>query len=446
MSNFTLQLILLLTAVVAIFYTSTIRRGIATGRLRPSQAKDELQLRLQKAEHSAKPIKTVLTQTENEVAIRRQAIANLHNKFEAMQALALNKEQTEIARLLSKFKDSDDAAPRLDCDSAENDEELMHVGMALNQKNSEIKQADLSLSNVQGIQAALGQRLAKMKTNIAINQTTSDRARTESASLQREINNLQMDLNDAAEKNATQPDLEKSISALRENLNNKIIDAKTANNQRDMLLADMTAIEEQIHALDTDVQSLQKELQDSRKQHQNSVCAIRKSLTDKEAQFSDEGTADQQLADLQKTHKKLQHEHINALKKADQQITDLSRELDRSEIKIQTARDKAAATARNINASQIAELKKQLTDKNEASGVDTKSQRESVELKAKLRELNTLLAETMAEKKALQKQLDLKVDGKKSSPSISDSIGITDSTINKKTKNSTAKRKTKKAG
>ena len=322
----------------------------------------------------------------------------------------------------------------------------MHVGMALNQKNSEIKQADLSLSNVQGIQAALGQRLAKMKTNIAINQTTSDRARTESASLQREINNLQMDLNDAAEKNATQPDLEKSISALRENLNNKIIDAKTANNQRDMLLADMTAIEEQIHALDTDVQSLQKELQDSRKRHQNSVCAIRKSLTDKEAQFSDEGTADQQLADLQKTHKKLQHEHINALKKADQQITDLSRELDRSEIKIQTARDKAAATARNINASQIAELKKQLTDKNEASGVDTKSQRESVELKAKLRELNTLLAETMAEKKALQKQLDLKVDGKKSSPSISDSIGITDSTINKKAKNSTAKRKTKKAG
>ncbi len=446
MSNFTLQLILLLTAVVAIFYTSTIRRGIATGRLRPSQAKDELQLRLQKAEHSAKPIKTVLTQTENEVAIRRQAIANLHNKFEAMQALALNKEQTEIARLLSKFKDSDDATPRLDCDSAENDEELMHVGMALNQKNSEIKQADLSLSNVQGIQAALGQRLAKMKTNIAINQTTSDRARTESASLQREINNLQMDLNDAAEKNATQPDLEKSISALRENLNNKIIDAKTANNQRDILLADMTAIEEQIHALDTDVQSLQKELQDSRKQHQNSVCAIRKSLTDKEAQFSDEGTADQQLADLQKTHKKLQHEHINALKKADQQITDLSRELDRSEIKIQTARDKAAAAARNINASQIAELKKQLTDKNEASGVDTKSQRESVELKAKLRELNTLLAETMAEKKALQKQLDLKVDGKKSSPSISDSIGITDSTINKKAKNSTAKRKTKKAG
>ena len=149
---------------------------------------------------------------------------------------------------------------------------------------------------------------------------------------------------------------------------------------------------------------------------------------------------------MQKTHKKLQHEHINALKKADQQITDLSRELDRSEIKIQTARDKAAATARNINASQIAELKKQLTDKNEASGVDTKSQRESVELKAKLRELNTLLAETMAEKKALQKQLDLKVDGKKSSPSISDSIGITDSTINKKAKNSTAKRKTKKAG
>ena len=208
-----------------------------------------------------------------------------------------------------------------------------------------------------------------------------------------------------------------------------------------------------MHTLDTDVQSLQQELQGSRQHHQNSICALRKALTVKEVQFRDGGTADRQLAELQRTHKKLENTHITVLKKADQRVTDLTRELDRSEIKIQVARDQAAAKARASKANlqhQITELKKQLdgsdselkvTDQNETYRTDSELQRETVELKAKLRELNKLLAETMAEKKSLKKQLEIKANNKPPVPTISDSIGITNSATNKKS----AKTKKKKA-
>ena len=256
--------------------------------------------------------------------------------------------------------------------------------------------------------------------------------------------------------------LEQSISTLKENLNNKITDSKTANNQHTMLLAGMTTIEEQVHALDAGVLSLQKELQDGSRNYHNSISALRKTLTEKGALLSDGGTADKQLAALQRTHNKMQHEHTNALKKADQQITDLTRELALGEIKIQTVRDKAAGTARNINANlkrQISELKTQLrshhtelkdgepkfADQNEAEKANAELRRESVELKAKLRELNKLLADTMAEKKALQKQLNRKADSNKPMTNISDSIGITDSIPNKKAANSAVKEKKKKA-
>ena len=173
----------------------------------------------------------------------------------------------------------------------------------------------------------------------------------------------------------------------------------------------------------------------------------------KEVQLRDGGPADRQLADLQRTHKQLKNTHIRALRKADQRVTDLTRELDRSEIKIQVARDQAASKARASKANltrQIAELKEQLggsnnelkaTYQNETYRTDTELQRETVELKAKLKELNKLLAETMAEKKALKKQLELKSNNKQAVTTISDSIGITNSTTSKKA----AKVKKKKA-
>ena len=215
----------------------------------------------------------------------------------------------------------------------------------------------------------------------------------------------------------------------------------------------MTALEEQVQTLDTDVQSLQQELQGSKQHHLNSISALSKALTLKEVQLRDGGPADCQLADLQRTHKQLQNAHIKALRKADQRVIDLTRELDRSEIKIQVARDQAAAKARASKANlqhQITELKKQLngsdselkvTDQNETYRTDSELQRETVELKAKLRELNKLLAETMAEKKSLKKQLEIKANNKPPVPTISDSIGITNSATNKKS----AKTKKKKA-
>jgi len=62
-----------------------------------------------------------------------------------------------------------------------------------------------------------------------------------------------------------------------------------------------------------------------------------------------------------------------------------------------------------------------------------------VELKSKLRELNKLLAATLAEKQALQKQLD-NTDSQQSHPTLNDSIGIPDSSAKK----SAAKQKKKK--
>jgi len=346
MLNIAAQLFPLLAAIVAVFFI-----GRTTGRSKAPQVKDELKLRLQKSERSTRPIKTALTQTENEAATRRHAVATLQNKFKALQTCALNKEQTEIAR--------------------EDDIELTRIANALTQREVEINQFDLSLTKAQGAQSALDQRLAEMKTRLNANQTAAKRARTEGAMLQREINNLQLRLNDATNQE-TKPsqssdteerdsretgvtiksDLEQSISTLKDNLNNKIADTKTANNQREILSADMTALEEQVHTLDSDVESLQQELQSSRKHYQNSTSALRKTLTEKEAKFSDGGTTNKQLADLQRTHKQLQTEHINALKHADRRVTDLTRELDLSEIKIQIARDKAAATARASKANK----------------------------------------------------------------------------------------------
>jgi len=463
MLDLPIQLFPLLTALVIVFFI-----GRFTVKNNAAQAKEGLKFRLQNSEHSARPIKTSLTQTENEVATRSLAVAKLQNRFDKLQARALNKEQTDIARLLSKFAESEGSSHRLNCNSVEDDTELTRIASELNLKEGEIKQIDLSLTKVQGMQSALEQRRADMKTKLEINQTTAERARHESASLQRKINNLQMDLNDATDQKTEAPhssdsskqttgkqsdkqtsiakksELEQSISTLRENLNTKITETKIANSQRVTLATDMTALEEQVQSLNTDVQSLQQELQGSRQHHQNSISALSKALTLKEVQLRDGGPVDSQLAELQRTHKQLENTHINALKKADQRVTDLTRELDRSEIKIQVARDQAAAKARASKANlqrQIAELKNQLSDseselkvayQNETYRTDTELQRETIELRAKLRELNKLLAETMAEKKALKKQLELKSNNKQAVTTISDSIGITDSTTNQK--------------
>jgi len=446
-----------------------IRQIIVRQTKAPLQEK--LELRLQESELTIKPIKTALTQVENEITARSHGIADLQNKLTDLQERALKKEQTKIATLLSKFADSNATRPTLVCESAEDDEVLNHIGSELSQKLSEIRQLDQSLIKVHGGFSALGQRLAEFKTRVEINQTTSERTRAESVNLQREINNLQMNLNDVkTQKDSSaveQSDVEKgleieqSISKLKENLNSKISDSKTANNQHNMLSSDMTTIEEQVHSLDTSVLSLQKELLEGSRQYYNSIFSIRKTLTEKNALLSDGGTTEKQLAALKKTHNKMQHENTHALKKADQRIADLTRELALGEIKIQTTRDKAATTARSNNANlkrQISKLKKQLhsrhselqdndlkfSDQNEASQANAILQRESVELKAKLRALNKLLAETMAEKKALQKQINRKVDIDKPIPTISDTIGITDSMPTRKATNSADNKKQKK--
>jgi len=430
---------LFLTAAVAVFFTSRV--------LRTNKApvvKDELELWLQKSAHTIKPVKTTLTRIENEVATRCQALSKLHRKFDNLQSRALKKEQTEIARLLSEMEKSDSVAPCLQCESAEDDNELNHISNELHREEAKIQQLELSLTKAQGTQSALDKRLAKMTTSLDINQTKTERARTESASLQCEINTLQMQLNHttpqvkkssqnkpgskslSAKKpgDAERVKLEQSISALKESLNNKITESKTATIQHDTLKADITVFEEQVKALNTalntDTHSLQRELQDSRKSFHNNICTLRNSLAEKDIQFNDDEDTDKQFSDLQKKHRELQSSHYIALKKAEQRITDLTRELNRSGVKVQNRN-----SDRELNSKDNQSLEK--------------FQRETVELKTKLRELNKLLADTIAEKKALQKQLDN--NDQQSHNRISDSIGITDSSAKKPA----ARRKKKKA-
>ena len=455
MPNLASQLLLLLTATVAVFFIATVIRGN-----KARKADHGSKSRLQIFEHSVKPVKTALIQAENEVAARFHNITGLQTRFEELQTRAIKKEQTEIARLLNKITESDCSATSLDCESTEDDTELTQLGNELNREEAKIRQTEVSLTKAQGIKATIDQRLAELKTHFDINQTTAERTRTESASLQREINNLQARLNTATDQDtkATSRDntpeqpgtgkkseLEQSIGALQENLNKKIANTKTNNYQRDLLVADLTVLEEQANTLDTEVQSLRKELQGSKHAHQYTIFALRKAVTEKETQFSDGGATDRQLVNLQRSHKKLQHEYIGSLKKADQRITDLTRELNRSEIKIQSAADKATGTTSSGNA----DLQQQITssnseskfeDKYETDQADTENQLEKAELKAKLKELHKLLTETIVEKKALQERLEHTIDSKQSSTTISDSIGITDSTTNKKS----AKRKLQK--
>ena len=102
MPNLASQLLLLLTATVAVFFIATVIRGN-----KARKADHGSKSRLQIFEHSVKPVKTALIQAENEVAARFHNITGLQTRFEELQTRAIKKEQTEIARLLNKITESD---------------------------------------------------------------------------------------------------------------------------------------------------------------------------------------------------------------------------------------------------------------------------------------------------------------------------------------------------
>ena len=198
--------------------------------------------------------------------------------------------------------------------------------------------------------------------------------------------------------------LEQSIQKLKEDLNNKITDSKIAVNQRDMLEADISVLEEEVRSLDADARALRTELQRSNDKHKDTIEKLRVALAEKEAQSSDGGAVRKQLTDLQSAHKALERDHLNALKKADQKITDLDRALDRTENKVKAAHDKATEAARATESSlkdDIADLKKQLSasegELKLANRDDKRNQNEIAELKITIKGLNDRIAELSRE-------------------------------------------------
>jgi len=638
---------------------------------------------MQQSEHSITPIKTALTQVENEVAARDRSLANLQGKYDDLKSQA-PKEQAEIAKLSAKIGESDTAVAQLNRALNDKDGELTRLGNELNQEKAALRQTDLALNDAQGKRSALEGRMAEMKTRREINnlqmqlndarhqkdaevaqlannlkmenqelQKTKDALKTadqnsedaakriedlreklnkneianqlalkDQEALKREINSLQnqqtqlqssydataaklenalserlrlteektdaqsnnsaaiaklegeiarlraeiakgdkqqkalsKDKRTATEKledharaaadadkerqslerklamvqaqldslqkesaksaadlkqklaasdkakqasDASHSKLEQSIDKLKEELNNKITDAKIASNQRDMLEADIALLEEEVRALDADARALRKELQRSNEKHQDTIAELRQKLAEKEANSSDGGAARKQLADLQKMHKALERDHLSALKKADQRITDLTRAVDRGDTNLKTAEqsdkqskrritelDKLLAAALADKKALGSELKKTET---EAERMRTDKQLSQAEKKALEKEAAELASansdlEQQLEEYALTEQNNLgrihdlelqivmvrKETGKElmlrikelesmlaaerrrandmQQPiSVVESIGVTSKITSKKAANSTIKRKKKKAG
>ena len=446
MFNSASELILLfLTATIAIFFTDRLSGGRISRAIRTPQAKDELKSRLRNFERKLKPVKTALTQVEFEVASNSHSITRLQTRIAALRAQAIQDRTNGLMLNTIEYNAENNTRTHM---------ALARLDEILSRQADVIKHSDLSLDKVQGMHSTLGDRTACIQTNFDINLTTAKRARTQSVALQREINKQQRQLNSSTQQKTATGSVERpvqqagidkrlkqSICRLQETLNKKIKTSKTAAKQHDMLNVEMTGIEEQLKTLETEVHSLQKRLRGGKKNQRDIIFTTTKKIAEIETQHSDSNTAENQLTNLQKEYRKLQHEHTTTQNKSEQRISDLTRELDRSEIKLNNACDKATAAARATEAglkNKISALEKQLdrnnsalkfTDLKEARRIDGENKLEIAEIKGKLKELNKLLADTMEEKRALQKQLDRKTDSKQPVFTISESIGIVDSTV-----------------
>lgn len=198
-------------------------------------------------------------------------------------------------------------------------------------------------------------------------------------------------------------ELESSVQELTQKLNNKITDTKIADNQQQMLEADISALEKEVGTLDTDAKTLRAELQKSNKKHTNTIEKLRIALAEKDSASGDNANIQQQLNELQRTHKALEKEHQNTLKAADNKISDLNRELDKNALKVKTAHDEAIDSTRASESAlrdKIADLNKQITELSGqltlANREDARNQKDITALKAEISELRKEIANLKA--------------------------------------------------
>lgn len=282
-----LQLLLIATALGVLL-------GWVLRKIKASKIEEKLKSRIHQSEDTIQPIKQALSDAQSEVETRDKSIAQLQAKLTDFDDQIVPPIKAEIAQLMGKLGESSNSVDGLKRDVNDKDNQLQKLSNDLSLEKAAVRQVDQALADAHGKRAELENRLAEARVRLENNDTATQRAKADSAALQREINALQINLNDSLHKrDATiahlQRDLEletrehakvaatlataeadkakteQKIDALKQQLHDKITDHKLA-------LSEKAALQREIDAL-------QAQLDREQKTHDDKVTGLENALT-----------------------------------------------------------------------------------------------------------------------------------------------------------------------
>lgn len=220
-------------------------------KIKATRVEEELKSRLHQSEESIQPIKKALEDAQGDIEGRDNSIAALQTRLRGLDD-----------RLTAE----------------------------LDQEKNAVRQVDQALADANGRRAELENRLAEMRVRLENNDAAKEKVQSECAALQREINSLQISLNDSVNKR------DAAIADLKRNL-----EQESREHQR--ATAQLAAAEVEKEKSLSKIEALKKELADKNtdlKLAQSEIAALRREIESLQAQLTRlQQIHDKKVADLE---------------------------------------------------------------------------------------------------------------------------------------------------